>query len=50
VIATHYEPGVQRHEVAAQLRDELQLLAQWLGLERVAHSRGSVRRSKLAAL
>jgi uncharacterized protein YcaQ len=40
VIATHYEPGVQRREVAAQLRDELQLLAGWLGLERVAHARG----------
>jgi uncharacterized protein YcaQ len=36
VIATHYEPGVRRHEVAAQLRDELQLLAQWLGLAGVA--------------
>ena len=36
VIATHYEPGVQRHEVAAQLRDELQLLARWLGLAGVA--------------
>ena len=43
VIATHYEPGVQRREVTAQLRDELQLLAQWLGLERVTHARGNVR-------
>ena len=31
VIATHYEPGVQRREVTAQLRDELQLLARGWG-------------------
>jgi uncharacterized protein YcaQ len=37
VIATHLEPGVARTEVDAHLPGELQLLAQWLGLGRVAH-------------
>jgi uncharacterized protein YcaQ len=37
VIATHHEPGVARAEVDANLRDELQLLAQWLGLGSVAN-------------
>jgi uncharacterized protein YcaQ len=43
VIATHYEPGVDRREVAMHLREELQLLAQWLGLGHVAYARGTAR-------
>ena len=43
VIATHHEPGVDQAEVDAQLRDELQLLAQWLGLERVQRLRRKAR-------
>jgi uncharacterized protein YcaQ len=43
VIATHYEPGVDRREVAMHLREELQLLAQWLRLGHVAYARGTAR-------
>jgi uncharacterized protein YcaQ len=38
VIAVHYEPGVDRGSVAEHLRDELALLAHWLGLPEVAYS------------
>jgi uncharacterized protein YcaQ len=40
VIATHYEPGVKRREIAPALHDELQLLARWLGLGVAARKRG----------
>jgi uncharacterized protein YcaQ len=43
VIATLYEPGVDKREVAMHLREELQLLAQWLGLAHVAYARGKAR-------
>ena len=43
VIATHYEPGVDKREVVMQLREELQLLAQWLGLGHVTYARGKER-------
>lgn len=43
VIATHYEPGVDRRVVDASLRDELDLLARWLGLRTVV--RGRARKS-----
>jgi uncharacterized protein len=33
VIATHYEPDARRRDVDPALREELRLLAQWLGLE-----------------
>jgi uncharacterized protein len=36
VQAVHYEPGVNRREVQSRLRDDLQRLASWLGLERVS--------------
>ena len=39
VIATHYEPRVDRREVNASLREELQLLARWLGLRCVSRAR-----------
>lgn len=39
VIATHYEPRVDRRVVDAALRDELDLLARWLGLRAVARGR-----------
>jgi uncharacterized protein YcaQ len=39
VIATHYEPRVDRREVNARLREELQLLARWLGLRCVSRAR-----------
>ena len=40
VIAIHYEPRVDRREVNASLREELQLLAGWLGLRKVIHGTG----------
>ena len=36
VIGTHIEPGVDERAVAGPLADELRLMADWLGLERVA--------------
>jgi uncharacterized protein len=36
LIATHYEPGVQKRHVLPQLREELKSMATWLGLDRVA--------------
>ncbi len=36
VLAAHGEPGVDERAVAGPLRDELQAMAGWLGLERVA--------------
>ena len=39
VIATHYEPDVDRRAVDAGLRDELDLLARWLGLRAVVRGR-----------
>ena len=39
VIATHYEPEVDRRAVDAGLRDELDLLARWLGLRAVMRGR-----------
>lgn len=39
VIATHYEPGVDRRAVDAGLRDELDLLARWLSLRAVVRGR-----------
>lgn len=39
VIATHYEPDVDRRVVDAGLRDELDLLARWLGLAAVVRGR-----------
>jgi uncharacterized protein YcaQ len=39
VLRTHCEEGVAPADVAGPLRDELRLLADWLGLERVATSR-----------
>ena len=42
VIATHYEPKVSRRVVDAALRDELELLARWLGLHAVV--RGAARK------
>ena len=39
VIQTHYEPGVDRRIVDAGLRDELDLLARWLGLGAVVRGR-----------
>ena len=50
VIATHYEPGVQRREVTAQLRDELQLLARWLGLEASCESVARTKKVERTAL
>ncbi len=41
VIAIHYEPRVDRREVNASLREELQLLADWLGLRKVIHGTGT---------
>ena len=38
VIATHHEPGVDRREIAPHLREEIDLMAKWLGLERVAYA------------
>ena len=35
VHAVHLEPGIDVHDVAGPMRDELRLLADWLGLERV---------------
>jgi uncharacterized protein YcaQ len=32
VIATHYEPRVDRRAVAPELQSELALMAEWLGL------------------
>ena len=39
VIATHYEPGVDRRAVDDGLHDELDLLARWLGLCAVVRGR-----------
>ena len=39
VIKTHYEPDVDRRAVDAGLRDELDLLARWLGLGAVVRGR-----------
>jgi uncharacterized protein YcaQ len=39
VVAAHCEPGADPDATAGSLRDELALLAAWLGLERVAVSR-----------
>jgi uncharacterized protein YcaQ len=39
VIKTHYEPDVDRHAVDASLREELDLLARWLGLRAVVRGR-----------
>jgi len=39
VIATHYEPKVDRRAVDSALRNELNLLARWLGLRAVARGR-----------
>jgi uncharacterized protein YcaQ len=39
VIATHYEPGVDRRAVDAGLRKELELLAHWLELRAVVRGR-----------
>jgi uncharacterized protein len=39
VVATHYEPGVDRRDVDASLRAELDLLARWLGLRAVVRGR-----------
>ena len=39
VIATHYEPDVDRRAVDAGLRGELDLLARWLGLAAVVRGR-----------
>lgn len=36
VIGTHIEPGADERAVAGPLADELRLMADWLGLERVA--------------
>ena len=44
VIATHYEPGVDRRAVDADLRDELDLLARWLGLRAVVRGRPRARK------
>jgi hypothetical protein len=41
VIAIHYEPRVDRRNVNASLREELRLLADWLGLDTVARGTGS---------
>jgi uncharacterized protein YcaQ len=43
VIATHHEPGVDRRTITPHLRDELVLMAHWLGLQRVAYARGAGR-------
>lgn len=43
VIATHFEPGVDRAEAGTQLQQELQLLAQWLGLAQVLYVKGKPR-------
>ena len=39
VIATHYEPDVDRRAVDVSLRDEIDLLARWLGLRAVVRGR-----------
>ena len=39
VIKTHYEPDVDRRAVDTGLRDELDLLARWLGLGAVVRGR-----------
>ncbi|MBK6452820.1 MAG: YcaQ family DNA glycosylase [Proteobacteria bacterium] len=44
VIATHYEPGVDRRAVDDGLRDELDLLARWLGLRAVVRGRPRARK------
>ena len=44
VIATHYEPGVDRRAVDDDLRDELDLLARWLGLRAVVRGRPRARK------
>ena len=36
VPAAHLEPGIESHDVAAPMRDELRLMADWLGLEGLA--------------
>ena len=36
VLATHVEPGIARRDVMPELRDELTLMAEWLGAGRVA--------------
>jgi uncharacterized protein YcaQ len=43
VIATHYEPDVDRRAVDAGLREELDLLARWLGLRVVVRSRARIK-------
>ncbi|UYN93275.1 MAG: YcaQ family DNA glycosylase [Enhydrobacter sp.] len=40
VPAAHVEPGIDAKEVAGPLRDELRLMADWLGLETIALPRG----------
>jgi uncharacterized protein len=42
--AVHYENGVQARDVDEPLRAELRLMADWLGLEKVALPRGKVRK------
>jgi len=37
--AIHVEPGIDRRKIEGPLRDELRLMADWLGLERVVKSR-----------
>jgi uncharacterized protein len=37
--AVHVEPGIDRRKIEQPLRDELRLMADWLGLERVVRSR-----------
>ncbi len=37
--AIHVEPGIDRRKIDGPLRDELRLMADWLGLERVIRSR-----------
>lgn len=45
VIATHYEPGVDRGNTGQQLQEELALLAQWLGLAQVRQKQGRRQRA-----
>jgi uncharacterized protein YcaQ len=35
----HVEPGIDKRKVEGPLRDELRLMADWLGLERVVRSK-----------
>jgi uncharacterized protein YcaQ len=39
VQAVHYEPGIDKRDVQLRLRADLQSLAQWLDLARVAHTK-----------